>query len=178
MNIFWLQQTEANVPAEKDWLAPAELLRIEGMRFLKRRRDYLLGRWTAKCALAAYLDWPTYADVLSDIDVGTAPSGAPTVMIRGERAQLVVSISHCSGQAICSVAHSGIALGCDLELVEPRSDAFLRDYFTAEEQEIVEAAPEPDRAWLVTLFWSAKESALKALQEGLRLDTRSVVVRC
>ena len=29
---------------------------------------------------------------------------------------------------------------------------------------------------LVTLLWSAKESALKALHEGLRLDTRSMDV--
>ena len=29
----------------------------------------------------------------------------------------------------------------------------------------------------VTLLWSAKESALKALHEGLRLDTRSIVVQ-
>ena len=33
-----------------------------------------------------------------------------------------------------------------------------------------------DRSQLVTLLWSAKESALKALRTGLRLDTRSVIV--
>ena len=30
--------------------------------------------------------------------------------------------------------------------------------------------------WLLALLWSAKESALKLLREGLRLDTRHVVV--
>ena len=33
-----------------------------------------------------------------------------------------------------------------------------------------------ERLELVALLWSAKESALKALRTGLRLDTRSVVV--
>ena len=67
-------------------------------------------------------------------------------------------------------------LGCDLEIVEPRSDAFVADYFTAEEQEVVRQACPADRFALIALIWSAKESALKALQSGLRIDTRSLSV--
>ena len=67
-------------------------------------------------------------------------------------------------------------MGCDLEMIEPRSDAFIADYFTAEEQALVARASAADRSRLLALLWSAKESALKALHEGLRLDTRSVIV--
>ena len=35
----------------------------------------------------------------------------------------------------------------------------------------------PDRDLCANLIWSAKESAAKALREGLRLDTRSLEVR-
>jgi 4'-phosphopantetheinyl transferase len=177
MKVFWLQQADANVPPENNWLTPDELRQINGMRFAKRRQDYRLGRWTAKLAVATYLGWLTHFDVLADIAIKSAPSGAPTVRIRGEAAQLVISISHRSGRAMCSVGNSGTALGCDLELVESRSEAFVRDYFTSQEQKKIYSAFESDRDRLVTFFWSAKESALKALQEGLRLDTRSVVVR-
>ena len=45
------------------------------------------------------------------------------------------------------------------------------------EQELIERAATNDRWRLITMLWSAKESALKALQEGLRRDTRSVVVK-
>ena len=48
---------------------------------------------------------------------------------------------------------------------------------TPEEQELIERAATSDRWSLVTMMWSAKESALKALHEGLRRDTRSVVVK-
>ena len=72
---------------------------------------------------------------------------------------------------------SGAELGCDLEIVEPRSDAFIADYFTAEEQALIERTSAADRSLLLALLWSAKESALKALRAGLRLDTRSVIVR-
>jgi 4'-phosphopantetheinyl transferase len=77
--------------------------------------------------------------------------------------------------AVCAIAPSCGALGCDLEAIEPRSDAFIHDYFTDEERALVEQAVEDDRPLLCTLLWSAKESALKALREGLRLDTRSVI---
>jgi 4'-phosphopantetheinyl transferase len=78
---------------------------------------------------------------------------------------------------MCAVAGPDAAIGCNLEIVEARSPAFIRDYFTDEEQmEIARALASHQRS-LVAALWSAKESALKALQEGLRLDTRSVSVR-
>jgi 4'-phosphopantetheinyl transferase len=62
-------------------------------------------------------------------------------------------------------------------LIEAHSEAFIRDYFTEEEQRAIQAASEEDRHRMATLMWSAKESALKALGVGLRADTRSVSVR-
>jgi 4'-phosphopantetheinyl transferase len=63
-----------------------------------------------------------------------------------------------------------------LEIIEPRSEAFVADYFTVEEQALVAQASAVDRSRLLALLWSGKESTLKALRTGLRLDTRSVVV--
>ena len=67
-------------------------------------------------------------------------------------------------------------LGADLEVIEPRADSFVEDYFTPGEQQRVPSLPLSQQAWAVTLIWSAKEAALKALGKGLRLDTRSVEV--
>jgi 4'-phosphopantetheinyl transferase len=78
---------------------------------------------------------------------------------------------------LCAVSSSLIRLGCDLELVEPRAKAFVEDYFTFEERDFVSRSPGRHHDRLITLLWSAKESTLKALREGLRLDTRCVVVR-
>jgi 4'-phosphopantetheinyl transferase len=62
-------------------------------------------------------------------------------------------------------------------LIELRSDAFVADYFTAEEQPLVARASSPvDGLRLLAPVSSGKESALKALREGLRLDTRCVIV--
>jgi 4'-phosphopantetheinyl transferase len=170
--VSWLTQTEADAPANNDWLSPSELVSVSTMRFDKRRADWRLGRWTAKRALASRLG----IEQLQTIEIRNAASGAPEVFLDGKPAPLTISISHRAGRALCAVASCGVALGCDLEAVEPRSEAFVADYFTPEEQTFVERANETDRPLLSTLIWSAKESALKALGEGLRLDTQSVVV--
>jgi len=85
-----------------------------------------------------------------------------------------LSLSHREGIGICAAAPEDVALGCDLELVEPRSEAFTAGYFTAEEQKTISGSPAALRDLLVMVLLSAKESALKALRTGLRLDTRSV----
>ncbi|MGA2360170.1 MAG: 4'-phosphopantetheinyl transferase superfamily protein [Terriglobales bacterium] len=176
MEVYWLEQTEADLPAENAWLSANEIARLNGMRFAKRRDSWRLGRWTAKRALASYLNLPAHPHVLKEIEIRPATSGAPEAFLANKPAVVTVSLSHRDGRAICAVAPSGVELGCDLEVIEPHGDAFLSDYFTAEEQALVARAPAMDRARFLTLLWSGKESALKALRTGLRLDTRSVIV--
>ena len=176
MDVFWLEQSEADLPAGNDWLSASERASLNAMRFPKRRADWRLGRWTAKRALSIYLSMLGDRQALTDIEIRPAPSGAPEAFVANRPASAAISLSHCNGNALCAVAPFGTALGCDLELVEPRSDAFVADYFTVEEQELVAQASAANSSWLPTLLWSAKESALKALHEGLRLDTRSVTV--
>ncbi len=175
MNLFWLEQTEADVPVENNWLSAGETLRLSALRFPKRRGDWRLGRWTAKRAVAAHLSF-AHPGALSAIEIRAAASGAPEVFLNGEPAGIAISLSHRAGTAVCAVMPSLAAMGCDLEEIEPRDDNFFQDYFTAEEQAWVAREPAVDRPWISTLIWSAKESALKALRVGLRADTRAVAV--
>ena len=176
MKTYWLEQTEADVPAHDDWLSSDEAALLSRMRFPKRRADWRLGRWTAKRAAAAYLDLPTDSRALREIEVRPAPCGAPELFVGNAPAVVTISISHRAGVAACAIAMSGAALGCDLELVEARDASFVADYFTREEQDSISRESEQDQPWLVTLLWSAKESTLKTLRQGLRADTRSVAV--
>jgi 4'-phosphopantetheinyl transferase len=172
-DVYWLEQAEADVPADDDWLSPPEILQLGTLRVPKRRTDWRLGRWTAKCAVAACLKT---RHPLNTIEIHAAPDGAPEVRFTGKPPAVSISLSHRGGLAICAVCLSAASVGCDLELIEPRSDAFLADYFNSEEQAVVARASAENRSWLLTLIWSGKESALKALRAGLRLDTRSVTV--
>ncbi len=174
IGIHWLEQHEADLPDENDWLSASELIRLGTLRFPKRRADWLLGRWTAKLAVSAYLGRSTSQEALRVVEIHPAESGAPLVFLASEPARISISISHRDGLAMCAVAAPNTRLGCDLELIEAHSEAFIRDYFTEEEQRAIQAASEEDRHRMATLMWSAKESALKALGVGLRADTRSV----
>lgn len=176
LQVHWLEQTAADVPPENSWLSVDELARLSHMRFAKRQADWRLGRWTAKRGLAAYLDLPAYPQILAEIELLPKATGAPEVFLANKPAAVTIALSHREGGAVCAIAPSGVALGCDLELFETRSKEFIADYFVPEEQARIAQASGPEQSMLSALLWSAKESVLKALQEGLRLDPRGVIV--
>jgi 4'-phosphopantetheinyl transferase len=176
MDLYWFEQSLANVPQGEAWLSAREADLSRNLRFPKRRADWLLGRWTAKNAVAVFLDIPAEPLALSDIEIRSALSGAPEVFLGNEPAPVSISLSHRAGVGACALAPSCVLLGCDLEAVEFHGDAFAADYFTVEEQALVAKFEPQGRLRLLALLWSAKESALKLLREGLRFDTRDVVV--
>ncbi len=176
MDVYWLEQDQADVPADDSWLGPAEAARLRSMRFAKRRADWRLGRWTAKRALIAFLRLPPTPPTLARIEVRAARSGAPEFWLAERPLALGISLSHRAGRGICAVAQSATALGCDIEVIEPRSASFASDYFTAREQVLIAEVAAAERARILALLWSAKESALKALGVGLRWDTRRVAI--
>jgi 4'-phosphopantetheinyl transferase len=173
---WWLARAEEQLPGGVGWLTPAERGIAAGMRHSKRRTEFLLNRWTLKLAVARVLGWPDDGDaLLARIEGRAAADGAPVLFIDGQPAEHGISLTGRAGCAACLVADRPAAIGCDLELVEPRSAAFTRDYLTKSERDLVAAAGQAGDV-AANLIWSAKESALKALRSGLRRDTRSVEV--
>jgi 4'-phosphopantetheinyl transferase len=175
----WLVRGEPSVPAGSGWLAEPELARAAGMRFTKRRTEYLLRRYAGKAAVAAVVGLPDDPVTLGRIAVLNAPTGAPYATVDGTRIGMDVSLTDRAGWAVCLVGSDLGAVGCDLEIVEPRSNGFVADFLTPAEQQLVLTAARRDPSAgdaLANLIWSAKESALKVLRTGLRADTRTVEV--
>ncbi|MFO0592928.1 MAG: 4'-phosphopantetheinyl transferase superfamily protein [Polyangiaceae bacterium] len=160
-------------PAGDGWLSPHERGRLASMRVPKRRADFRGGRWAAKSALRGVL--PDRLD-FQEIDVRAAEDGSPLVVLPSGESPFAISIAHAGGRALAAVADRSVVFGADIEVVEPRSAAFVEDYFIASERAWLDAQPPALRDEGVTLLWSAKESALKAIREGLREDTREVEV--
>jgi 4'-phosphopantetheinyl transferase len=178
VDVYWLEQSESDVPSDDDWLSAGEQAHLSTMRFAKRRNDWRLGRWTAKNAVANCLELSSKNRGLSTVEIRAAKSGAPEVFLSDQPAGVTISLTHRNGIAACAVSLSAkVALGCDLELVEPHTETFIADYFTEEEQGILSQISAENRFPLVCLLWSAKESALKAVREGLRLDTREMNIQ-
>ena len=156
--IHWLLQSLDDCPEilrgdlTPTWLSAAE--RARTFKAEKRRRDWLLGRWTAKNLVQRYLAQTTgETPALDAIFIGADPDGAPYASCGG-RLPVSVSISHSHGTAFCGLVETfstqrrrdaeaqedrpsplatSPSLGCDLELIEPREGNFLDNFFTAAE---------------------------------------------
>jgi 4'-phosphopantetheinyl transferase len=169
--IGWLTCSRADVPSGDGWLSASERTTLAGLRSRGRASDWRLGRWAAKTALMAWDGWAA-----GDIEVLASPGGAPEVLLAGLAAPVSISLSHRGGRALAVVADPDTGVGCDLELTEPRSAAFVRTWLAPSERAEVEAASGAERRALVNLLWTAKEAATKLRSEGLRLDPRDAVI--
>jgi 4'-phosphopantetheinyl transferase len=158
-----------------DLLSPREEKLLAGLGHVPRRRKWLMGRAAAKRLVR---------DMLGDgqvpekkISVLNQPSGEPFVLIEGKGGwDYPISISHRSEVGMAAAPLERTArIGADLETIEPRDAALVRQFYTDGEAQIVEAAGKA-RDEIVSRIWSAKEAVLKLLGLGLRIDTRGVQV--
>ena len=179
--MHWVAHGERELPSTDGWLSERESAQVATIRFTKRRSEYLTRRWTAKHAVATVLGLDHTPNSLATVEIRNRETGAPYVEVDREPAAVDLSLSDRAGWAVCLVGSAGSAaagsLGIDLEVVEPRTDRFVTDFFTVREAEYVLGLPAGDpRNEAANLLWSAKEAALKLQQGGLRADTRTVEV--
>jgi 4'-phosphopantetheinyl transferase len=168
------------------WLSPEEREGACGLRAGKRRDDWLTGRLNLKALLVHVLarrGVPPPAP--RDLFIDRRAWGAPCVRLAaharawcgcrpGDRLPVSVSSSHSNGCALGAAvwtAGGSVAVGADLEWIEPRSDAFVRDFLNEDEQAHCAEARGPERDRRTTRAWSVKEAVLKALEHGLGADT-------
>ena len=173
---WWRVERFEKVPSELDWLSSEERRHLNRLRVEKRRRDWLLGRWTAKSALLRHPYLSSSSVEPCDLTVRPAADGAPEALLRNRRLPVSLSLSHRAGWGLCALAPEDMLAGCDLEVVEARSSGFLSDYYSDEEQAILRSEPDLHMDQIATFFWAAKESTLKALRVGLRADTRRIQI--
>jgi len=172
--VRWLACDEGEPDPSASWLSARDRRRLEAMAYTKRFDEARLSRWTAHRAVALSVGLGDAVEALGRVEIFNEADGSPRARAPGAGA-LSISSTDRAGWAVTTVLQGEAPIGCDLELVEPRSPAFVRDYFTEREQKLVAAAPLPSDV-TANLIWSAKESALKVLRTGLRKDTRSVEV--
>jgi 4'-phosphopantetheinyl transferase len=167
----WLTATLSDVPGHDRWLSEREREALSALRVRKRRDDWRLGRWVAKAGVAAWR-----GSARDRIEVLAASDGVPEALIGGTRAPVRLSLSHRAGRALAAVGDGPGTLGCDLEAIEARSAAFVREWLRPTERDLMVGADARLRDLAANLIWSAKEAASKARREGLRLNVRRATV--
>lgn len=176
MTIFGAIQHQEDVPIHQEWLHPLEIKYLNGLKFEKRRQDWLLGRWTSKKLLQhlIFQDFP-----INETEIRKGPNREPMVFFQAEPISCRLSISHSHGRSFCVLSKEERALGCDLEKVEIRSEGFIRDYFTDRERSLFDENYQGifDRDSYFTLLWSAKESVMKACLTGLSIPAKNIELK-
>ena len=157
------------------FLSPREEAILAGMEFLPRRRKWLRGRAAAKRLVRAMSGPQPVAE--TGISVLNRSSGEPFVLVEGRGEwEFPISVSHRSEVGLAAAPEDrGARIGADIETVEPRDPALVRQFFTSGEAELAASSGEAGDE-VVARIWSAKEAVLKLLGLGLRLDTRGIVV--
>lgn len=170
----WVCRTIRDVPEGNGWLGPREREALGALVVPRRRETWRLGRWTLKAALGAWLDSGG-----ADAEILAAADGAPEAWAGGSRLDVEVSLSHRADIALAVVGDPGVALGCDVEVIEPRGGAFVREWLTpAEQARVVTGRSAGDAALYANLAWAGKEASAKVRREGLRLNVRAAEVAC
>ena len=165
------------------YLSEAEMTLFGALKVPKRQREWLLGRLTVKDAARQL--WAGRFDVRIDwADISVLPDEdkAPTIQVAGphqfEAPSLTCNLSHRGEFVLATVEEQieGRSIGVDIELVEPRLDAFIRDYFNAREQSAMMCAEPLELDRQVTTFWCLKEAILKAVKKGLSVSADKVEI--
>ncbi len=177
MRVYWLEQSENDLPVDNDWLSANELELPSPFSVREKTHGLAPRSLDGEAGDCRLLE-------LAKPSLASSPESRSAPLPPAPRRQWfqIWRLRSASHSAIVEALRSvpSRPLGSPWVVTwnssSHRADAFVADYFTPQEQSLVARAVAAERPALVTLLWSAKESALKALHEGLRLDTRSVTV--
>jgi phosphopantetheinyl transferase len=130
------------------------------LKFEKRIRSYLMGRFVAKQAVAAL----TGEDNLSGIFIQSGIFTQP--IVASNQRNIQVSITHCDDFGAALAFPEAHPLGIDLEKIHGKNREALERQVTGLEKERINSLPVSYNTGL-TFLWTAKEALSKVLKTGL-----------
>lgn len=192
--IRWLIQSVADHPdlaggqPPPGLLAPIELDHYAGYHSPRRRRDWLLGRWTAKQLIGASVRQVAgFAPRLDSFSIVQDAAGAPRIhsdsaalafLARACTSVWRLSISHSHDHAVAALVNGpqGLRVGIDMQVVDRRNAHTALATMTCAEQQALARTPLTQR----TLMTIATDSAKEAVVKAVHLDPRhgQAAVQC
>jgi len=153
---------ESDLPAAgPDFLCGSEVTYFAGLKFERRQRSYLLGRYAAKLAVRELVGQPD----LTRIEIRRGVFEQPLVSCAGTEG-CGVSISHSHDMATALAFPLGHTMGIDVERLDAAHFSTLQSQLSTKEADWVEAAGERKLEW-ATAIWTAKEALSKVLGSGM-----------
>lgn len=155
-----LAELQAHV---KSYLHPEEYAYFKTLDFEKRQLSYLLGRYTAKQAIANYNE-----NKISLSDILIKPGIFHYPVVYGVSTDCVqISYSHCN-QCCIAVAYPQVfPMSIDIESINVEHNSVIESQLTTNEKFLMQSLQESSQDLLFSLFWSVKEALSKVLRTGL-----------
>ena len=147
-------------------LGESETAYFSTLRFARRQRSYLLGRYAAKTALSAALSEPDLRAIEIERGVFEQP------IVRYDRnSGWGVTISHTEELAAALAYPAGHPMGIDLEQIDRRQHETILSQLSEREIGWL-SLHSAERFEFASAFWAAKESLSKVLRTGLMANIR------
>lgn len=157
----------------------------ESLAYIKKpsqqQLPWLLGRLAAKTIVTRYFEKTCgHAPSPKHIDIYNSSSGLPKLRLVGGMfaSPVHLSISHTTryGAAALIPTTQGRGIGIDIEMIRIFPVRTLRSFLTDNEYLLYSRAELELQPTLSTLYWSIKESYLKAIGAGLRIHPQKIEV--
>ena len=149
-------------------LSAEETSRMEQLVFQNRAEDYIVSRGVLRKILARYLGLAP-----ESVPIKTYSNGKPYL----PGSEIHFNLSHSDGLFLYGLA-SGFPLGVDLQRVYPISNTntIIKNYFSPEEQILLNSANKHLLQDLFFAIWTAKEAYLKGTGEGFQRPPNSFTI--
>lgn len=142
------------------FLHPKESIYFENLVYPKRQLSYLLGRYSAKQALSAYLKEENLTTICIENGFFQQP-----IVSHSLHSNLQVSLSHAEEYSLAIAFHEVHTMGVDIELINAEKINTIKTQLTESEKKY--ASTFLNEMTILTLMWTAKEALSKVLKCGL-----------
>ena len=149
------------IPPAEEFLTKTEMETYKAFKIDKRKKEWLGGRYALKMLACDLFNFG-----IKYIEVKNLASGKPVLLVPGGT-KLPVSITHRGPYAAAAIALTGQSIGVDIEVVEQRSPAWVKQCFDKKEISSKSAS-------FLTELWAKKEAVLKFLGVGLKLSCTDI----
>ncbi|MEQ7053655.1 4'-phosphopantetheinyl transferase superfamily protein [Paenibacillaceae sp. P-4] len=164
LSVVHIGNSESGVELAKRVLHPNESAYLEELRFDRRKKSYIAGRYSAKRAVTELMPTLRYQSIFVESGV----FGQPFLVLE-QASNLQVSITHsgCVGAAIAfPESHP---MGIDLEFMNDDKLGIMERHMTAQERGFINRV-NCSYPLLVTMLWTSKEALSKVLRTGLTVS--------
>ncbi|MCG8576191.1 MAG: 4'-phosphopantetheinyl transferase superfamily protein [Flavobacteriales bacterium] len=147
-------------------LSTAEKGRVEFFSFDQVKQNYLVSQGVLRVLLGKYLGINP-----QEVELGRHSKGKPFCK---QDPNLYFNISNSGGKCVYAFSRKG-EIGIDLEKIRPLSDLdeMIEKNFSAQEQSYIQKKS-AEKLRRFFLFWTIKESYLKAIGEGMRIEPQNL----